>query len=108
MIETLKKLFGGTDTTDYGKLISEGAVILDVRSGAEFAQGHIKNAMNIPVDQLERSLKKLGKNQLIITCCASGMRSSSAKSLLESKGYTNVYNAGSWTSLRKYDNKNSN
>ena len=102
MIETLKKLFGGTDTMDYSKLINEGALILDVRSSTEFASGHIKNAMNIPVDQLERSLHKLGKNQLIITCCASGMRSSSAKSLLELKGFNNVYNAGSWTSLKKY------
>jgi rhodanese-related sulfurtransferase len=104
MIATLKKLFGGTDTIDYGKLITEGALILDVRSGGEFASGHIGRAMNIPLDQLERNLSKLGKNQLIITCCASGMRSSSAKSLLESKGFTNVYNAGSWMSLKRYDN----
>ena len=42
----------------------------------------------------------INKNQVIITCCASGMRSASAKSYLKSAGYQQVYNAGSWYSLK--------
>ena len=48
-------------------------------------------------------LKKVkSKDQAIITCCASGMRSGSAKSFLKGQGYTNVHNGGSWMNLRKY------
>ena len=40
------------------------------------------------------------KNKPIITCCASGMRSASAKSILKSNGFSQVYNGGGWSSLR--------
>ena len=40
------------------------------------------------------------KNKTIITCCASGMRSASAKSILKSNGYTSVHNGGGWSSLQ--------
>jgi rhodanese-related sulfurtransferase len=88
--------------TDYARLISEGAVILDVRSQREYGSGHIAGSVNIPVNKLSENLHKLeAKNKTIIACCASGMRSASAKSLLESKGYTKVINGGSWQSLDK-------
>lgn len=102
MINALKKLFGGTEVIDFGKLIAEGAVVLDVRSKDEFRLANLKGSTNIPLDQLVSGVSKLDKNLLIITCCASGMRSSSAKSLLESSGFRNVYNAGSWTHLMPY------
>jgi phage shock protein E len=99
MIEMLKRLFGGTPV-DYAQLAKDGAIILDVRSKGEFASGHIKGAVNIPVDQLRNNLNKLkDKNKVIITCCASGMRSASAKAALKANGYTNVHNGGGWTSL---------
>lgn len=96
----LSKLFG--PKVDMGQLIKDGAVIVDVRSTGEYAGGHIKGSMNIPLDQLSGKLNKLNKNKPIITCCASGMRSASAKGVLKSKGFTEVYNGGSWMSLRKY------
>lgn len=101
MIETLKKIFGIGPKVDYAELIKKGAVILDVRSKGEYGSGHIKGSMNIAVDQLSSNLQKLkDKNKPVITCCASGMRSASAKSILKANGYTEVYNAGSWISLR--------
>ena len=88
------------DKTDYAALLKEGAVILDVRSKSEYDGGHIKNSVNIPVDQLQKNLSKLkDKNKPIITCCASGMRSASAKSILQNNGYKNVHNGGGWSSL---------
>jgi rhodanese-related sulfurtransferase len=42
----------------------------------------------------------LDKSKPVITCCASGMRSASAKSLLLQKGFSEVYNGGGWTSLQ--------
>ena len=90
----------GMSNTDYKALMEEGAMIIDVRSPGEYAGGHIEGSVNIPLDRLENNLGKLkDKQQHIITCCASGMRSGSAKSLLKSKGYENVYNGGGWSGL---------
>lgn len=99
MLDAIKNLFG-MEKTDYAALLKEGAVILDVRSKSEYDGGHIKNSINIPVDQLQKNLSKLkDKNKPIITCCASGMRSASAKSILQNNGYKNVHNGGGWSSL---------
>ena len=101
MIDTLKQLFGLGPKVDYRELAMQGAIILDVRTKGEYSGGHIKGSINISVDALSANLNKLKiKEKPIITCCASGMRSGSAKSLLKSKGYTQVYNGGSWTGLK--------
>ena len=101
MINTLKKLFGFGPSVNYAEMVKNGAIILDVRSKGEFAGGHIKGSVNISVDTLRNNLVKLkDKNKTIITCCASGMRSATAKSILQSNGYVNVYNGGGWNSLQ--------
>lgn len=101
MIEALKSLLGLGPKVDYATLVKQGAVILDVRTKGEFSNGHIRGSVNIPVDQLGNNIQRFSdKNKVIITCCASGMRSGSAKNILESKGYTHVYNGGSWMSLQ--------
>jgi rhodanese-related sulfurtransferase len=101
MLNALKEMFGMGVKTDYAQLVKAGAVIVDVRSKGEFDGGHIHGAINIPVDQLRNNLNRLkDKNKTIITCCASGMRSASAKSILISCGYTAVYNGGGWSSLQ--------
>jgi phage shock protein E len=100
MITTLMRIFGFGLCANYAELVKEGAIILDVRSKGEFAGGHIKGSINISVDTLKSNLDKLkNKNSPIITCCASGMRSASAKSILQANGYTKVYNGGGWSSL---------
>jgi phage shock protein E len=105
MFESIKKMFSAVKT-DYAQLMSEGAVILDVRSHGEYVSGHIEGSVNIPVNKLSENLNKLkSKSKPIITCCASGMRSASAKGLLESKGYARVINGGSWQSLEKKLNR---
>lgn len=100
MLDSLKKMFGMT-TVDYAALVKEGAIVLDVRTKGEYAGGHIKGSINISVDQLKHNLGRLpDKSKPIITCCASGMRSGTAKGILESSGYQNVHNGGSWASLQ--------
>jgi phage shock protein E len=100
MIDTIKNIFGLGPKVDYKELVKQGAVILDVRSKGEYSGGHIKDSINISVDTLSNNLDKLkDKNKTIITCCASGMRSASAKRILKSNGYTNVHNGGGWASL---------
>ncbi len=101
MMDTLKNMFGFGPSVDYAELVKQGAVILDVRSKGEYSGGHIKGSVNISVDQLQKNLHRLpDKQKPIITCCASGMRSSSAKGILKSSGYVNVHNGGSWTGLQ--------
>ncbi len=103
MIQAIKNLLGIGPKVDLGELIDNGAVIVDVRTKGEFSGGHVKGSMNIPLDQLNKNLKKLkNKDQAIITCCASGMRSASAKGMLKRAGYNNVYNGGSWMKVDGY------
>jgi phage shock protein E len=99
----LSALFGKKESVNLGELIQNGAQIIDVRSPGEFAQGHIKKAKNIPLDKLPTQLSKLDKNKPIITCCASGMRSASARGILLKAGFKTVVNGGGWTNLRKYE-----
>ena len=101
MFDAIKSLFG-LEKTDYAALVKQGAIILDVRSKDEFKSGHIEGALNIPVQILSSNLSRLkDKKKPIITCCASGMRSASAKSILLNAGYSEVYNGGSWSGLNQ-------
>jgi len=103
MIEKIKKILGMGPKADLAEVLSRGAVIIDVRSPGEFAGGHLKNSKNIPLNTLGSQLNKLNKNRPVITCCASGMRSASAKTMLLNSGFREVYNGGSWINLKKYD-----
>ena len=68
MLSKLKKLLGIAPAVDYKTLIQQGATIVDVRTAGEFAAGHVKGSINIPVDQLAKSSTQLkNKNQVIIT-----------------------------------------
>jgi len=100
MIETLKKIFGLGPKINYAELLANGAIILDVRSKGEYQAGHIKGSVNIPVQNLPGNLSKLKKDKPIITCCASGMRSASARNILRSNGFPVVHNGGGWMSLQ--------
>jgi len=100
MINTIKNLFGFGAKVNYADLVKQGAIILDVRSKGEYQGGHIKGSINIPVDTLNNNLSKLKKDKPIITCCASGIRSASAKNILKSNGFTEVHNGGGWMSLQ--------
>jgi phage shock protein E len=100
MLKFLKNLLGLGPKVDYKQLLVSGAQIIDVRSKGEFQGGHLKGSVNFPLDTLNLNVSKLKKDKPIITCCASGMRSASAKSILKSNGFAEVYNGGSWTSFQ--------
>lgn len=72
------------------------AFLVDVRTPEEFREGTAKGAVNIPLDQIESRLKEFeGKDQIVVFC-RSGSRSSQAKAILESQGFINVTNGGTW------------
>jgi len=74
---------------------NEKVLILDVRTEEEFITGHITNAVNIPVDELEYRLSELNdKCQTILVYCKSGARSVIASEILASANFENVYNIG--------------
>lgn len=100
MIQLLKNILGLAPKTDYKQLLQNGAQIIDVRTPGEFQGGHIRGSVNIPLNNLQNNLSKIKKNKPVITCCASGMRSASAKSILKSNGFTEVYNGGGWMGLQ--------
>ena len=69
-----------------------GALILDVRSEAEFGSGHVPGAINIPHDQLASRLSDLdsGMDRPVVVYCRSGKRAGIASAVLLAAGYTNV------------------
>ncbi len=99
MFDFIKKLFGN-NSTDFQALVKSGAQIVDVRTEAEYDNGHIRNSKNIPLQNLSNAADKLDKSRPVITCCASGMRSASAKTMLEEMGFE-TYNGGGWKSLQE-------
>ena len=103
MFSAIKTLFGAGPKANLGELILKGALIIDVRTPAEYSSGHLKQAVNIPLGSLQGRIGKLKRDRPIITCCASGMRSGSARSILKSNGFGEVYNGGSWYNLRRYE-----
>ena len=79
---------------DAVRLLNQGAVLVDVRTKAEFDGGHIIDARHVPQDEIAgagESLKKY-KDKVVITCCESGMRSGAAARVLQAQGFTKVVN----------------
>lgn len=93
-------LFGFLKTKDINTGVedfrsTEGAVLLDVRTPEEYAEGHIEGSTNIPlqsIEQTERVIKD--KDTPLFVHCRSGGRSAQATSILKRMGYTNVEDIG--------------
>ncbi|RSD25007.1 sulfurtransferase TusA family protein [Mesobacillus subterraneus] len=71
---------------------NEDVVVLDVREPAEYAFGHIPNAVSIPFGDLENRLAELDKSKTILVVCRTGNRSDMASQTLSSNGFENVWN----------------
>ncbi|WP_152287731.1 rhodanese-like domain-containing protein [Flavicella marina] len=81
------------------EVLEKGAVIIDVRSEGEFQQGHVAGSINMPLPTITGQINKINKmNKPVVLCCASGMRSGSATSILKGAGIE-CYNGGSWVNL---------
>lgn len=96
------QLFGGSQPVDLKPIIQEGAFLVDVRTQGEFAQGHVKGSVNIPLDLVAAQLQKFKGKKNIVVFCRSGSRSSQAKTILERNGFTNVTNGGTWEEVNQY------
>lgn len=81
------------------ELKRNGAVLVDVRSVAEFAGGNAPGSVNIPLQELGSRLTEIPSTAPVVLCCASGTRSGMAKMVLKKNGYGQVFNIGKWTNL---------
>ena len=76
--------------------LSEGGLLVDVRTPGEYASGHIEGALNIPLGELSARATELGaKDRPIVLYCTSGSRSAVAEHTLQKLGYTRTWNLGS-------------
>jgi phage shock protein E len=100
MFNLIQKIFGSNDIA-IKAAIKEDAFLVDVRTPAEYAQGNVKGSVNIPLDRIAQQTDKFKNKKHIIVFCKSGGRSGQAKSILESNGFQNVINGGSWQNVNE-------
>ncbi len=95
----IRKIFGLGPKINHHELIDNGAILIDVRTPAEYAQGKPKNSTNIPLDKIESKIDMIRKlNKPIVLCCQSGIRSGRATAILKRNGIE-AYNGGSWNNF---------
>lgn len=83
------------------KLIESGAMVVDVRTPEEFAQGHLDNAINIPLNTVETGFADIAKDRSIVVYCRSGNRSGMAMESLVKQGFINVHNGGGLSEMQE-------
>ncbi len=94
------------NSDEIAELIQNGAVIIDVRTPSEYKENHLKDSINIPLDQIEKQIRKIrASNSPVIACCRSGYRSGIAVTKLKQRGIE-AYNGGRWESVQKIINRN--
>ncbi len=106
MFGIFKKLFVQTDNNQLTEAIKDGAFLVDVRTPAEFSAGSVKGAVNIPLDKVPNQLSKFKNKKSIVVFCRSGSRSSQAQRILESNGFQNVINGGTWQNVKQWTAEN--
>ncbi|WP_136483118.1 rhodanese-like domain-containing protein [Cognatitamlana onchidii] len=95
----LNLLFGNRNN-DIKSFKEKGAIIIDVRTPQEYHKGAIQESINVPLQTLKSKIADIEAYQKpIITCCASGIRSANAASILKSNNI-NAINGGGWKTLK--------
>ncbi len=90
--------------TQVRSLLERGEYFLDVRDADEFASGHIKGAVNIPLGELRGRLGEIPRDRPVYVYCRTGQRSYNAARALMQLGYPEIFNvAGSFLALSWYE-----
>jgi rhodanese-related sulfurtransferase len=94
--------FGGKCSPKLARqLVSLGARLIDVRTPAEFAAGHLPGAINVPVGELEGHIEEIAESDTpIVVYCRSGARSARAKRTLDVHGFPEVHDLGAMSRWR--------
>ena len=103
-VNIFEKAFKQVKVSDVRHLVETNQVIIDVREPHEFKQGHIMNAINIPMSQFRERLDEIPKDKDVFIHCRSGQRSYNVVSALGQLGYDKVYNiSGSFLGISYYE-----
>ncbi|MCC7535037.1 MAG: rhodanese-like domain-containing protein [Deltaproteobacteria bacterium] len=86
---------GDVGSSEARRLVEGGALLVDVRTPAEFSARHIPGAVNIPLSELDARMNELGpRSRAVVLYCRSGNRSAQAARILEGAGYSRVHDLG--------------
>lgn len=107
-INTSVSAHGGDDHTHYTReqvawqKLNNGALLVDVRTAAEFKENHLDKALHIPYKEVIQTLKikNISKEFPIVLYCRSGNRAGKAVKMLVKAGYSNVHNGGGISALK--------
>lgn len=106
MFDFFKNMFSGNDNSqELQALIKNKALLVDVRTPQEYAQGNVPGSINIPLDQIPNQLSQFKNQDNIVVFCRSGNRSGQAKGFLEQNGFKNVFNGGTWENVKAAQNE---
>ena len=98
----LFNLFGSGGSNNIEEYLKKGAVVIDVRTVAEYSEGHVEGSKNIVLDTIQNHIDEIkALNKPVITCCRSGARSGSAESILKQHGIDCI-NGGPWQNVDKH------
>jgi phage shock protein E len=97
----LNLLFGSADDSQLKSILAEKPFLVDVRSTEEFKSGSAKGAVNIPLSDIFKAIKKFEHQKHIVVFCRSGNRSAQAKTILNNQGFNNVINGGTFQNVNQ-------
>lgn len=103
-LNLLNGVFRQVPVTKVRELVESNATIIDVREADEYASGHLKNAVNIPLSEIRQRLDEIPKDRPVYLHCRSSQRSYNAVMMLQNSGYKNVINiSGSYLGICCYE-----
>ncbi len=99
-LNLINKEFKQIKVSEVREIVENGGFIVDVRERHEFATGHIKTAINIPMSEFRDRLDEIPKDRPVYVHCRSAQRSYNVARALEQLGYDNIYNiSGSYLGI---------
>lgn len=103
-LNVLNEEYKQVPVTKVRELVEENVFIIDVRGQGEYNNGHLKNAVNIPLGEIRDRLDEIPKDEDIYLHCRSSQRSYLAIKILQGYGYTRLYNIqGSFLGISLYE-----
>jgi rhodanese-related sulfurtransferase len=84
------------------KALRRGAVVIDIRTAAEFDRGKVPDSINIPIDRININLKRVAQmNRPIIICSNSHSENEGVIEVLKANGVNEIHNGGNWTTISR-------
>ncbi|MET2986063.1 rhodanese-like domain-containing protein [Aureibaculum conchae] len=98
----LFNIFKSDKTDNVSQYLEKGAVVIDVRTVAEYNDGHVEGSKNIVLDTIQNHIDEIRAfGKPVITCCRSGARSGNAANILKAHDIDCI-NGGPWQNVAKH------